>query len=375
LRLTLLNPTSSHPFQVATFPLEDKQMISFFLLSCRLRQFAKLCVGVLLPTLAFTQVPPASRDRISRVSQGDVIADVKVVTPPTARIDSIDRQTARVELEAVTVRRGDYVVSLLANKGVRQDTEALALIYDLNPQIEDIRQIQAGQKLILPSIEGSRSLEHALRTGYRVELLRNLAEAQGVKVKADEFQQLETTVDRLAIDRFDSPGVKTEVTNALSETRKALDAIKSSDHIVSKKVLKQANADAGFILKTLMAMVGSGRILSGLDVDQIKESAENLQAVGQEVTSGGSGLVLTQINTKSVSTGDPVRELTVFYAPKADRGAKTECSQLSTPLTEAIARGHYVFWAMRGSDKVSDDKERTIRKDTRNIPLDIPVIR
>jgi len=350
-------------------------MSSSLLHSHRVSQFAKILLTLLLPTLAFTQIPTATTST-PPVSKLDVtMSDIKVVTPVTTRISTIDMQTARIEPEIVTVRRGDWVVSLLADNGIRQDAQALALIYDLNPQVEDIRQIQAGQKLKLPSIEGSASLEFALRKGYRVELLRNLAIVQVANTRADQVQQLESTVIGMRIDRFASPRDKTELTDLLSETRKAMDAIKSPDNIVSQKVLQQASTDVGFILKSVSAVVESGRPISVSDLAQTQESAENLQALGQEVKAGGSGLVRTKINTDSATTGEPVKQLKVFYVPKADSNQRQECSELSTPLTEAIARGDYIFWAMRGNEKVSEDKERKIRKATRDIPLDIPIIR
>jgi hypothetical protein len=351
-------------------------MSSSLLLSRRLSQFTKIFLSLLLPTLAFTQIPPASPTSGPPVPTLDVtMGDIKVVTPVTTRIATTDIQTARVEPETVTVQPGERVVSLLADNGIRQDAQALSLIYDLNPQVDDIRQIQAGQKLRLPSIEGSSTLELALRRGYRVELLRNLAIIQVVKTRADEFQQIEATLIGLRIDRFASRRDKIEVTHLLSETRKAMDVIKNPDNIVSQKVLKQASGDVGFILKTLSAVLASGQPISTSDLAKIKESAENLQAIGQEVSAGGSGLVRTEINTDNASTGEPVKQLRVFYAPQADRNQKQECSELSTPLTEAIARGDYIFWAMRGTEKVSEDKPRKIRKATRDIPLDIAIIR
>ena len=345
-------------------------------LSRRVSQFTKVFISLLLPTLAFTQVPQGTQTVTPTARLDTTLGEVKLVTPPTGRISVADLQTARVEPESVTVRPGSRVVSLLAENGIRQDAQALALIYDLNPKIEDIGQIQAGQKLTLPSIEGSSSLELALRNGYRVELLRNLPEFQVVQTRADEFQQLETTLVGLRLDRFNSPRDKAEVTEMLSETRKAMNEIKDLEkNVVNLKVLKQASADAAFVLHRVSAVVESGRPISVADLAQIKNSAENLQALGQEVKSRDSGLVLTKINTESASSGEPVKQLRVFYAPIADPNQKQECSELSSPLTEAIARGDYIFWAMRGNEKVSEDKPRQIRKATREIALDIPIIR
>ena len=344
--------------------------------SHRVSQVAKVFFTLLLPTLAFTQIPSTPTPSTPTVSKFDLpMSDIKIVTPATGRVSAIDMQTARIEPEIVTVQRGDRVVSLLAENGIRQDGQALALIYDLNPQVEDIRQIAAGQKLKLPEIEGSDSLEFALRNGYRVELLRNFAVMQVVETRAQQVQQLESTLVGMTADRFATPRDKTEITGLLDETRKAMDAIKSPDKAVSLKVFQQASAEVAFILKNVSAAVESERAISVVELAQAKESAENLQALGEEIKAGGSGLVRTTIKTINARTGEPVGQLKVFYVPTADRNQRHECSQLSSPVTEAIARGEYIFWAMRGNEKVSDDKERTIRKNTRDISLDIPIIR
>jgi hypothetical protein len=340
----------------------------------QLSQFAKFSLSLVIPALALAQFPSAPSPNTTSFPQPDIkLADIRIVAPDTTRITTTDMQSARLEPETVTVRPGDYVVALLAENGIRQNAQSLALIYDLNPQIEDIREIKSGDKLILPSIEGSASLAKALRQGYRVELVRVLLTTQEFKTRVDDFQQLRTSFTGLRIDRFATPRDKIEVIETLTEMDKAIDAIGDPNNIVNQKVMKQATAEVKFIRKTMSDLLASGRRISAMDLAQIKESSENLQALSNEVASGGSGLVRTNINTPSASTGDPVKQLRVFYAPEADRAQQQECSELSTPLTEPIARGDYVFWAMRGNEKVSEDKQRKIRKATRDIPLDIPI--
>lgn len=341
-----------------------------------LRQPLKIGIALLLPLLAFAQIPltpsAPSMDTLR------VLRDASIEFPESAKIrpSPADVQTARIDTEVVTVQRGDDLVGLLADNGIRQDATSLALLYELNPQLEDIRKIVVGEKLIVPEIQGTMALESAFRRGYRVELMINqLVATQTLSARTAQIRDLESTLSSLAAERFDSPQDRAAIMKIIEDALAALTILAHPEPktVVSRKVANQAAVEGEAIRSKISRMVESGRSISMGDVEDIKASADNLKAIGQEVKSGGSSLILTTIRTIGATNGEPVSQLTVWYAPQADRDKKQPCSKVSSPSIEAIARGDYLFWATRGNEVVTDEKPRKVRSFTRDVPLDLLV--
>lgn len=330
----------------------------------------KLLIALLLPLICLAQVPDV------RMDTPTALRNTSLEFPESVRIKLVDKQTARLDTEVVIVQPGDYVVSLLADNGIRQDTTALALLYELNPQLDDIRKIVVGEKIVIPTVEGTTALESAFRRGYRVELLINhLAATQALSENTFEMKNLEAKLARLADERFGSAQDKAEIMKMIEEAQSALATLTTPAEktVVSRKVATQAAIESEAIRSKLSEVIASDRKISMADLQEIKASGENLTAIGMEIRAGGSGLVRTMIRTKNASNGEPVSQLTVWYAPEGNRDRKSPCSEASSPSTEAIARGKYVFWATRGNEIVTDEKPRTIRSSTKDIPIDLLV--
>lgn len=339
-----------------------------------LRQPLWVGIALFLPFLGFAQIPttisPPSVD-----TPIEVLRDASIEFPDSARFRVPDAQVVRLDMEVITVQPGDAVVSLLADNGIRQNATSLALLYELNPQLEDIRKIMVGERIVVPTVEGPQSLDFAFRRGYRVELLLNQLQAtQTLSLRTGQIKELETTMSQMADARFGSLREKAEVLQLIGDALSALQTLENPDHrmIVSKKVAMQAAVEGEGIRSKLSNLIASGQPISLAAIEGIKENAENLKAIGQEVKSGGSGLVRTTIRTNGAD-GEPVKQLTVWYSPEGDRNKKYPCSMTSSPSIEAIARGEYVFWATRGNQVVTDEKPRKIRSFTRDTPLDLPV--
>lgn len=351
--------------------------------SLRLRPISKslkISLVFLLPVFAIAQIPasaPIETPSTFRVDRQDMISNVSIELPTSRRIQAsrVDLESTHVDLETVTVRPNDQVVSLLAANGVRQDSSALALIYDLNPQLDDLSKIQVGEQINLPTVEGPWLLEKALNRGYRIVLVRNFLAMQTLADRNTEMRDLRATLTTLEDQRFGSAEDKATLLESLNDTSKALDILDDPKMIVSWKVAHQAATEGQLIRDQIKAALASGRPISGASLDAIRGNLENLVALGAEIKSGGSGLVRTTIRTNSAVDGEPVKQLTVWYAPQGDRNQKRPCSMVSSPSVEAIARGDYLFWATRGGDVVTDEKPRKIRAATKDDPLDLPVVR
>lgn len=340
------------------------------------RQPLKVGIALLLPLLGFAQLPMAPSTPVIETPQSLKSASIQFPESALIRPTKVAIQKARLGTESVTVQPGDYAVTLLADNGIRQDAKSLALLYELNPQLEDVRKIMAGEKLVVPEIEGTRTLEFAFRRGYRVELLMDqLTATRTLGERTGQIKSLEFVLAGLAAERFNSREDRTEVSEIVKDALAALTILASPEPnmVISRKVAIQAAVEGEAIRSKISSIIASGRSISMADVHEIKANADNLKAIGQEIMSGGSGLVRTTIRTKNATDGQPVAQLTVWYTPAGDRNQKRPCSMASSPTVEAIARGDYIFWATRGSEVVTEEKPRRIRSATKDDPLDLLV--
>lgn len=78
--------------------------------------------------------------------------------------------------ETVVIKPGETIFKLLEQRGIRSDTEALTLIYDLNPTIEKLEPLTPNTSLSLPKVVGGSQLRQLLQSGHVVALTVDLQE-------------------------------------------------------------------------------------------------------------------------------------------------------------------------------------------------------
>lgn len=93
-----------------------------------------------------------------------------------------------VSLATVTgaVTGTDTVYSLLQSSGIMPDSEALTLVYDLNPGLSDVRTLSAGAAVLLPRITPPSALQEIKQKGYlaRVNVDPEIRDRLNVSIQA-----------------------------------------------------------------------------------------------------------------------------------------------------------------------------------------------
>lgn len=78
--------------------------------------------------------------------------------------------TITLESESVITKPNDNIFKLLKTNGIYPDSDAFALVYDLNPSLTKLDPLDSGTTLTLPKIKGNDKLYQALKNGYSVML-------------------------------------------------------------------------------------------------------------------------------------------------------------------------------------------------------------
>jgi len=107
----------------------------------------------------------------SRVSQ----AGGRVVEMSLVRADDLSPEAwpeGKSELKQVpaVLKPDNNLYVLLEKNGIAPDAEAFALVYDLNPHLNDANKIASSTPVVLPAIAGDADIVQALEAGHLVEL-------------------------------------------------------------------------------------------------------------------------------------------------------------------------------------------------------------
>lgn len=330
---------------------------------------------------------PAERTVTVAAPASDKIASpeanaVTLTLPNSVRVDvtRIDTSDVKLRAESVVLRDDDNIVDLLDATGIKPDADALGLVYDLNPDIDDFRYVTPGTRLILPRVEGNLFFQMATARGYRIALLRDTTAVKTINTQESELKKVHDRIATLEAGRFSRPEDKDILLRVVENAAQSLEVIGSKRFAVSERVLNQSTLEAANLMESLSRTMSAGESFSPVLIAAARSSSESLQAKSESLKSGGSAQARVEVKTiRNVNGKDePVPLLRIFYAPELDLKIVGKYRTPSTPTSEPLAvGGRFTFWAANtedGSDRVSDTSTITVKKAS-NDPVTLIVIK
>jgi len=141
---------------------------------------------------------PAQETRFAEAA-GRVAAMTLVKTDD---LTSVAWHEERIDLKRVSsvVKKDSNVYMLLQGNGIAPDSEALALVYDLNPRLKDANKLVANTSITLPSVTGDSNLLQLLQNGYLVELTLDPGIWSELNRQIDSLQGLLPLISHLDLD-------------------------------------------------------------------------------------------------------------------------------------------------------------------------------
>lgn len=108
-------------------------------------------------------------------------------------------------VEDVEIKDGDSIPRLLEASGIIPDNESYTLFYDLNPQLDNLEQLDPRSKYKLPKVVGGPLLEQHLKKGHLVLLTVDEELKTELKNTSKAITLLAQKFSRLGRRRFDDP--------------------------------------------------------------------------------------------------------------------------------------------------------------------------
>ena len=330
--------------------------------------FLKIFVFVLFPFILVAQIEQQN-------SQSVDLSKVDIMLDNETDFTKVEPGKFSLSTEIQEIKTSNTVNTLLISNGICPDAGSYSLIYDLNSDIEDINMIYEGQNIVLPKIEEDNgfNVQVFIEQGkhFSIDYKETFAK---LNTKRKELIQITNELSEISLNRFSNVELKTNLIQEINNTYTAIETINSNKYPTSKKVINQSTIEADFIIGKIRKAIATENQFSSEFLDSISTYKNFLEEKASDLIFGKSGMVKTLIKTIK-KDGDEEKNLRIWYAPVCDRSFKQQCSDLSSPTHEVIARGEYIFWATKVGDQshVTDEVTRKIRKQNKDIPIELLV--
>lgn len=301
--------------------------------------------------------------------------------------DGVEQETptARFKFDEVSVSSPvPSIANLLSTQKIHMDSEAVALLFDLNPQVSPQGGFYGQDRIRFIRIEPAPESAKALSEGflykihYDQELRHSLLQSgEGIKRAAGA-----------ALGSPASNGSRSCISSAANDLEQILGHVKDRDQPLNHAMLSQVGGDADLLQKLLERITGAGATVPPDDARTICLLADDLKLKSERFpdTRGGGPdtlvpwpMVRVIVNTKDAVTGKLVPLLTVHCKPVAlERSAYhgQEFANLSSPSEQLLPEADYVFWATQGQEPaVLGRREVPIRNTGGPVSVDLAVKR
>jgi hypothetical protein len=114
----------------------------------------------------------------------------------------------KLDTYKVTPQAATSIYDLLTTAGIVPDADAYALVYDLNPSLQQIDPLPAGLSLELPRVTGGDDLQNKLRNGYLAMLVIDGNLREELARSANALQVLSRRFAGITTERFPSASTR-----------------------------------------------------------------------------------------------------------------------------------------------------------------------
>lgn len=228
--------------------------------------FTFLFVTLFFPSLQLlAEVDPPETEMAGRTVSMELVK-AEDVSPA-----SWPNETIALTTQIVITKAGDNIFKLLAATGIRTDTEAYTLIYDLNPNITTLDPLPPNTKLILPKVVGHTLLRQALGNGHLVMLAVDAKAKTQLRSETEAIKELSARFAKLKSGRFADETKKQETINYVQELSGWLELI--SKTIAQRKAPPLRKA-------TLLQIVNEAEVLRTI-LERALASKQKMSATDQ----------------------------------------------------------------------------------------------
>lgn len=252
---------------------------------------------------------------------------------------------------------GKTIHELLKEVHIFPDVEAFTVVYALNPDIQELRELKVSQ-IRIPKLVGGPKLEAAFKSGFVVLLTAEKEKKQQFSDSVQRVKTLVQDVSKFGPERFQVASTRDSTINSLNSTATILAGINQRimqrfGRPITGEALSQLNADAELLNEMLSAKVATGAQVNKADQDRISALEKDVKLKGRafsEVAAGDAPDRYPEVKVivKTLRAGSPILNLRIYYVPEASRGKESKVKSfgiLSSPSNQELPEADYCFWA------------------------------
>lgn len=304
---------------------------------------------VLVPIIFLADYAPAQQEQQVQLEGLPVTLSLVKRTPTQTRMDWPKEQ---ISLTAESVAVGDMTIhELLKAAHIFPDVEAFTMVYVLNPEIEELREIKV-PRIRIPKVTGGPQLAAAFTDGFVVLLTVDKEKKERFNTNVKRLAEL-VEISKTKPETFPVVPTPDSVINSLSATSAILVGINQRltqrfGRPISTEGLGQLNAQVELLNEILTkSKIGS------CDAEKILAIEKDVKLKGRafsEVAAGDAPDAPPDVlvTVKTLRAGNPVPNLRIYYVAEALKDNESEVHPfgvLSSPANKKLPEADYCFWA------------------------------
>jgi len=298
---------------------------------------------------------------------------------PTPQQSNWPDEPSILTTKLVTVNKKG-IGELLRENHITPNVEAYGVVYALNPEVNQLRDIKVLQ-LQIPTVQGGPALAAIFNSGFTVDLVVDKELKERFVNNVEQVRATIQTVAGFAGNKFLNQAAKESVNASLNKISTTLDMISrrlfpASGHPITTEVLRQLNAEAELLNRLLRNKAAPATSITQEDQDLISVIEKDILIKGKTYAeSAGLGAPdrwpEVTVTVKTLRQGKEVPNLRIYYVPQALKGDDGETHSfgvLSSPASNTLFEADYCFWAAIDPNEtaVSNEQCVEVRRDRQN---------
>jgi hypothetical protein len=278
-------------------------------------------------------------------------------------LTSAEWPNSQIRLESVetTVEGSNVLLKLKAN-GIAPDTDALAIVYELNPSIVDLNSIPRGVKVRIPSVETSDVTFHSwLARGYLVRITADPDLQRRISDQTALLESLRSAIPTATTDTQIQRKLETIIAWLADMDRRFK---RRTEPPLRRATVDEIGLEAEQISALLQASAASKAGLTDREKQQVNAVFDDLQIVANQFSQTLASVIPEGEQSYSVvvaikpTDGASVDELRVYYIlnglyrplPSNPAIQADGFSELGSGKSKVLLMKNYRIWAAKDGD-------------------------
>jgi hypothetical protein len=281
----------------------------------------------------------------------------------------------RVTFEKHSIDPGQSMAGLLHAQGIIPDSEAMTLLYELNPNLEEADP--GGKRtIIIPQLLTEPLAQKALKAGYHASLVTDADLKQRLSARLENILGLQAKGAKSRLSLPEDPVGGILYWQAVASIAEALEKIvaRVQNRTVPVEVLLQITAIAELIEESMERLALPGSVLDEEDLRVATAVDEDLQVRLDSLTPvRGSSQRIPKVNVRvrvrSIGNKSPLSHMEIHYTPVALLNKRhwtfnPSNDESGAVATQAMLEADYFLWAANAlsGERQSDLKRVNVRR-------------